>query len=58
MESREEAARHLLDSVSDSLELDPSKLARVAGQFITPEGNLVYCVRFLGRTEYVTVPED
>ena len=58
MESREEAARRLLDSVSESLELDPAKLARVAGQFITPEGNQVYRVRLGGRTVYVTVPED
>ena len=58
MESREEAARRLLESVGESLDLDPRKLARVEGQFITPEGSQVYRVRFGGRTEYVTVPED
>ena len=58
MSSPEEAARRLLDSISDSLDLDPGKLARVEGQFITPSGNQVYRVRLNGRTMYVTVPED
>jgi hypothetical protein len=58
MESREEAARRLLDSISESLELDPAKLARVAGQLVTPEGSQVYRVRLGGRTAYVTIPED
>jgi len=53
-----ETARRLLDSISESLDLDPGKLARVAGQFITPEGNQVYRVRLNGRTVYVTIPED
>jgi hypothetical protein len=57
MSNPEEAARRLLDSVSESLDCDPGKLARVAGQFITPEGNQVYRVRINGRTAYVTVPE-
>ncbi len=58
MSNPEEAARRLLDSISESLDLDPGKLARVAGQFITPEGNQVYPARINGRTVYVTVPED
>ncbi len=58
MESREEAARRLLGSVSESLALDSAKVARVAGQYITPEGNQVYRVRLGGRTAYVTIPED
>ena len=58
MSSPEEAARRLLDGVSESLDLDPGKLARVEGQFITPEGNQVYRVRINGRAAYVTVPED
>lgn len=58
MSSPEEVARRLLDSISESLKLDPGKLARVAGQFITPDGNQVYPVRLNGRTVYVTVPED
>ena len=37
-----EAARRLLDSISEFLDLDPGKLAQVAGQFITPSGNQVY----------------
>lgn len=58
MESREEAARRLLESVSESLDPDPGKLARVADQLVTPEGNQVYSVRLGGRTVYVTIPED
>jgi len=56
--SNPEEARRLLDSISESLNLDPAKLARVAGEFITPEGNQVYRVQLNGRTAYVTVPED
>ncbi len=58
MESKEEAARRLLESVSECLDLDPGKLAFVAGQFVTPQGNQVYRVRLGGRTEYVAIPED
>jgi hypothetical protein len=58
MSSPEESARRLLDSISESLDCDPDKLARVAEQFITPEGNQVYPVRLNGRTAYVTIPED
>jgi hypothetical protein len=58
LNSPERAARRMLDSISESLDLDPGKLARVAGQFITPSGNQVYPVRLNGRTVYVTVPED
>lgn len=58
MNSREQVASRLLDSISESLNLDLGKLARVAGQFITPNGNQVYPVRINGRTVYVTVPED
>ena len=58
MNSPEEAARRLLDGISESLNVEPGKLARVAGQFITPSGNQVYPVRLNGRTVYVTVPED
>ena len=47
-----------MDSVSESLDLDPGKLARVEAQSITPEGNQVYRVRLGGRTVYVTIPED
>ncbi len=36
MTTPEEAARRLLDSISEPLDIDPGKLARVAGQFITP----------------------
>ena len=57
MNSKEEAARLLADA-SQSLNIDPQKLARVAGQFITPEGNQVYRVQISGRTSYVTIPED
>lgn len=58
MRDPEEAARRFLDSVSESLDPDPGKLARVAGQFITPEGDQVYRVRLGGRTSYLTIPED
>jgi len=58
MNNPEEAARRLLDSISESLDLDPGKLAHVAGEFITPSGNQVYQVRIGGGTAYVTVPED
>jgi len=58
MNNPEEAARRLLDGISESLDLDPGKLARVEGQFITPEGNQVYPVRLDGKTAYVTIPED
>ena len=58
MRSTEENARRLLHEMSESLDIDPGKLARVEGQFITPEGNQVYRVRLGGRTAYVTIPED
>jgi len=58
MSNPEETARRLLDSISESLNVDPDNVARVAGQFITPEGNQVYPVRLSGRMVYVTVPED
>jgi hypothetical protein len=58
MSDPEETARRLPDSISEPLDIDPGKLARVAGQFITPGGNQVYPVRLHGRTVYVTVPED
>jgi hypothetical protein len=54
----EEAARCLLDSISESLDLDPGRLARVEGQFIKPSGNQAYRVMLDGRTAFVTVPED
>jgi hypothetical protein len=37
---------------------DPDKLARVAGQFITANGNQVYPVQINGRKVFVTIPED
>jgi hypothetical protein len=40
------------------MNVDPDKLAPVAGQFITPNGNQVYPARINGRTVYVTIPED
>ena len=49
MNSREEVASRLLHSISESLDLDPDKLARVAGQFITPHGNQVYPLQISGR---------
>jgi len=58
MTGKEVAARRLLEGISESLGPDPGKLARVEGQFITPEGNQVYRVRLGGRTAYVTIPED
>jgi hypothetical protein len=56
--TKEEAARRLLREMSESLDIDPGKLARVEGQFITPAGNQVYRVRLGGRIAYVTIPED
>jgi len=38
MESNEETARRLLYEMSESLDIDSRKLARVEGQFITPNG--------------------
>ncbi|HZP62593.1 MAG TPA: hypothetical protein VFB28_04185 [Terriglobales bacterium] len=58
MKSTEENARRLLHEMSESLDVDPSKLACVAGQFITPAGNQVYRVRLGDKTEFVTIPED
>lgn len=59
MNSRKQvAASRLLHSISESLDLDPDKLAHVAGQFITPDGNQVYPVRINGRTVFVTIAED
>jgi hypothetical protein len=58
MNSKEESARRLLDSISESLDIDPGKLARVAGLLITPEGNQVYRVWLGGGKAYVTIPED
>ena len=58
MKSTEGNARRLLESVSESLDIEPANLARVEGQFITPNGNQVYRVGFEGKTEYVTIPED
>ncbi len=57
MNSEQDASR-LLDSISEPMNVDPDKLARVAGQFITPNGNQVYPARINGRTAYVTIPED
>jgi len=39
MSNPKEAARHLLASISESLNVGPDEVARVAGQFITPGGN-------------------
>jgi len=58
MKSMGENARRLLEGISQSLDPDPNKLARVEGQFITPAGNQVYRVRLGGKVAYVTVPED
>jgi hypothetical protein len=58
MERTEENARGLLHEISESLDIDPGKLARVEGQLITSAGNQVYRVRLGGRTAYVTIPED
>jgi hypothetical protein len=55
---REQVASRFLDGISESLHLDPDKLAHVAGQFITPNGNQVYPAQMNGRTVYVTIPED
>jgi len=57
MNSEQDASR-LLDSISEPMNVDPDKLTRVAGQFITPNGSQVYPVRINGRTVYVTIPED
>ena len=55
----EQGTSRLLDSLSESINIDPDKLARVAGQFITPNDNQVYPVQIKnGRTVYVTIPED
>jgi hypothetical protein len=59
MNSRGQVASRLLQSISEPLDLDPDKLAHVAGQkFITPHGNQVYPVQMNGRTVFVTIPED
>jgi len=57
MRSSQEAAS-LLENINESLSVDPDKLARVAGQFITPNGSQIYPVRMNGGTVYVTIPED
>lgn len=57
MRSWQEAAS-LLENINESLSVDPDKLARVAGQFITPNGSQIYPVRMNGGTVYVTIPED
>jgi hypothetical protein len=54
----EQVASRLLASVSESINVDPDRLARVAGQFLTSGGHQVYPVRINGRTVYVTIPED
>jgi len=56
--SRKQVASRLLQTISESLNLGPDKLAHVAGQFITPHGNQVYPVQINGRTVFVTTPED
>lgn len=63
MNNREQAASRLvasrlLDNISESLGIEPNKLARVEGEFLTPNGNQVYPVRRGGRTAYVTIRED
>jgi len=58
MSGPEKVVGHRLEDISESLNFDPEKLARVAGQFITPNGNQVYPVQINGRTVYVTIPED
>ena len=47
MNSREQAASSLLHSISESLDPDPDNVAQVAGQFITPHGNLEASLWFL-----------
>lgn len=49
MERREENAGRLLHEMSESLDIDPGKLARVEGQFITRAGKQVYRVRLGAR---------
>jgi len=51
-------ASRFLDSISESLSIEPNKLARMEGQFIAPNGLHVYPVRHSGKTAYVTIPED
>lgn len=58
MKRAKENARSLLHELSESLDIDPAKLARVQGQFITPAGNQVYRAPLGGKTEFVTIPED
>ena len=58
MNSREQLANRLLESISESLCLDPDNLAHVGGHFITPNGNQAYPVQINGRTVFVTIPED
>jgi hypothetical protein len=58
VKSTSENARRLLHEMSESLDVDPGKVAHVEGQFITPAGNQVYRVRLGGKTEFVTIPED
>src|ERR1035437_10114952 len=45
-------------SCRELISVEHDKLARVAGQFITPNGSQVYPVRLNGGTAYVTIPED
>jgi hypothetical protein len=56
--SWEQVASRLLDSTSESPNLEPDNVAHVAGQFMTPHGNQVYPVQMNGRTVFVTIPED
>jgi hypothetical protein len=50
--SREQIASRLLDSISESLKFDRDKLACVARQFMTPNGNQVYPVQIKARMVY------
>lgn len=52
MRSTKENSRRLLHDISESLEVDPGKLARVEGQLITPAGNQVYRVRLGSKIAY------
>ena len=58
MNTRKQVTSRLLDSISESLDPDPGKLAHVAGEFITPHGNQVYPIQFGGKTVFVTIPGD
>jgi hypothetical protein len=57
MNSREQVASRILDSISESLSFEPDTLARVEGQFVTLTTAVSFIPFGTAAGWYVTIPE-